>query len=71
MQDSKGRRTDCFDEPTGPASLRDVDRLSSLPRQDSYSHSIVPGGLLVMSKQRRLTPLTSLMIRLDTFSSSS
>jgi hypothetical protein len=28
-----------------------------------YSHSIVPGGLLVMSYTTRLTPLTSLMIR--------
>ena len=36
-----------------------------------YSHSIVPGGLLVMSKQTRLTPLTSLMMRLESFSSRS
>ena len=28
-----------------------------------YSHSIVPGGLLVMSNTQRFTPLTSLMIR--------
>ncbi len=30
-----------------------------------YSHSIVAGGLEEMSKQTRLTPLTSLMIRLE------
>ena len=36
-----------------------------------HSHSIVPGGLLVMSRQTRLTPLTSLMMRLDSFSSRS
>jgi hypothetical protein len=36
-----------------------------------YSHSIVAGGLLEMSKQTRLTPLTSLMMRLESFSSSS
>src|SRR5260370_10939096 len=29
-----------------------------------YSHSMVPGGLLVMSKTTRLTPLTSLTMRL-------
>ncbi len=28
-----------------------------------HSHSIVPGGLLVMSYTTRLTPFTSLMIR--------
>ena len=36
-----------------------------------YSHSIVPGGLLVMSKQTRLTPFTSLMMRLESRSISS
>src|ERR1035438_377091 len=35
----------------------------------SHSHSIVPGGLLVMSKQTRLTPLTSFTMRLASFSS--
>src|SRR5882672_4408569 len=33
-------------------------------RLEPYSHSMVPGGLLVMSKTTRLTPLTSLTIRL-------
>ena len=37
----------------------------------SYSHSIVPGGLLVMSKTQRFTPFTSLMMRLASFSSRS
>src|SRR5262245_52311513 len=36
-----------------------------------YSHSIVPGGLLVMSNTQRFTPLTSLTIRLASFSSRS
>jgi hypothetical protein len=31
-----------------------------------YSHSIVPGGLLVTSYTTRLTPFTSLMIRVAT-----
>jgi hypothetical protein len=36
-----------------------------------YSHSIVPGGLLVISKATRFTPDTSLMIRLLTRSNRS
>src|SRR4051812_19942797 len=32
-------------------------------RAPPYSHSIVPGGLLVTSYTTRLTPFTSLMIR--------
>ncbi len=36
-----------------------------------YSHSIVPGGLEVMSYTTRLTPLTSLTMRLEIASSSS
>src|SRR5215217_2368768 len=36
-----------------------------------HSHSMVPGGLLVMSNATRLTPGTSLMMRLLTFSSRS
>ena len=31
----------------------------------SYSHSIVAGGLELMSSTTRLTPRTSLMMRLD------
>src|SRR5215211_2429965 len=37
----------------------------------TYSHSIVPGGLLVMSRATRFTPGTSLMIRLLTRSNKS
>lgn len=33
-----------------------------------YSHSIVPGGLLVTSSTTRFTPATSLMMRLEIFS---
>ncbi len=32
---------------------------------DAYSHSIVPGGLLVMSSTTRLTSGTSLVIRVE------
>src|SRR5918993_3989501 len=37
----------------------------------THSHSMVPGGLLVMSSATLLTPGTSLMMRLETFSSRS
>ena len=40
-----------------------------LPR--NYSHSMVAGGLLVMSKTTRLTSAHSLVIRVEIFSSSS
>jgi len=36
-------------------------------RKAPYSHSIVPGGLLVMSYTTRLTPFTSLMMRVATW----
>jgi hypothetical protein len=36
-----------------------------------YSHSIVAGGLLEMSKQTRLTPLTSLVMRRESVSNKS
>src|SRR5262249_19606203 len=40
---------------------------SGLPilRQQHHSHSIVPGGLEVMSYTTRFTPLTSLTIRFE------
>ncbi len=34
----------------------------------NYSHSLVAGGLLEISRQTRLTPLTSLIIREESFS---
>src|SRR3954452_171011 len=37
----------------------------------SYSHSMVPGGLLVMSRVTRLTSATSLVMRVEIFSSRS
>ena len=44
-----------------------LERHSQLvTRMDSYSHSIVPGGLLVMSYVTRLIPRTSLTIRVAT-----
>jgi hypothetical protein len=42
-----------------------------LPAGGAYSHSIVPGGFEVRSSVTRLTPRTSLMIRLETRSSRS
>ena len=41
------------------------------PKQNGYSNSIVPGGLLVRSYITRLTPLTSLIILLITLLSTS
>ena len=40
-------------------------------RSSIYSHSIVLGGLLVMSRPTRFTPFTSLMMRVASFSKSS
>jgi hypothetical protein len=50
---------------TSPSMIQQFIWVISLP----YSHSMVAGGLLEMSKQTRLAPLTSLMMRLDIFSS--
>ena len=41
------------------------------PRAEPYSHSMVPGGLLVMSRVTRLTSATSLVIRVEIVSSRS
>ena len=40
-------------------------------RDPSYSHSMVPGGLLVMSSTTRLTSATSLVMRVEMRSSTS
>ena len=42
---------------------------AGLRRFDGHSHSIVAGGLLVMSYKARLTPFTSLTMRTPTRSS--
>jgi hypothetical protein len=48
------------------------DKLGGLQvSRDPHSHSMVPGGLLVMSSATRFTPGTSLMIRLLTRSNRS
>ena len=47
-------------------TLRRVNRIT-----DDHSHSIVAGGLDEMSKHTRLIPFTSLIIRVDTFPSTS
>lgn len=44
---------------------------AGLRRFDAHSHSIVAGGLLVMSYTMRLIPFTSLTMRVDTRSSNS
>ena len=41
------------------------------PTKTPHSHSIVPGGLLVMSYTTRFTPFTSLTMRLEIVSSRS
>jgi hypothetical protein len=41
------------------------------PPRRSYSHSMVPGGLLVMSSTTRLTSATSLVMRVEMRSSTS
>jgi hypothetical protein len=43
----------------------------TLVPKEHYSHSMVPGGLEVMSKTTRLTPVTSLVIRFEIFASTS
>ena len=43
----------------------------SQPIGKIYSHSIVPGGLLVISKVTRLIPATSFVIRFEIFASTS
>src|SRR5262249_55221869 len=73
-------------EPARPVGLRPVGarrtgprdheaREGREPREDRrpprYSHSIVPGGLLVMSYTTRLIPRTSLMTRDEIRGSSS
>ena len=45
--------------------------LSPLSLFNTYSHSIVPGGLLVTSKTTRFTSRTSFVIRVEIFSSNS
>ena len=52
--------------PSRP-SLRRCHNVGATPDQGhgGYSHSMVPGGLLVMSYTTRLTPGTSLTIRLE------
>ncbi len=58
-----GQRTD------GPPSDRTT--MTKGGERPSYSHSMVPGGFDVMSSVTRLTPSTSLMIRVEIRSSRS
>ncbi|CQD19360.1 hypothetical protein BN000_04505 [Mycobacterium europaeum] len=50
-----------------PVMCREATR----QRRETYSHSMVPGGLLVMSSTTRLTSATSLVIRVEIRSSTS
>ena len=45
-------------KPTKPSEGKDFSTLN-------YSHSMVPGGLLVISSTTRFTPFTSFTIRLE------
>lgn len=58
MDRSKGSRDEVAD-----TNIRHI--ITSLKSYDSYSHSIVLGGLDETSKTTRFTPFTSLMIRFD------
>ena len=49
----------------------DVEDLLAQDPNPDYSHSMVPGGLLVMSRVTRLTSATSLVIRVEIVSSTS
>jgi len=53
--------------PGPAASLRVVGRTGSF----CYSHSMVPGGLLVTSSTTRFTSATSLVIRVEILASTS
>lgn len=69
-----GRRTD--DQEVVPTGVRWESRFTfgkpqARPRPALHSHSMVPGGLLVISNTQRFTPFTSLMMRLASFSSRS
>ena len=64
-----GRR-DCR-HGSDPVRITTVDALSMKAARISYSHSMVPGGLLVMSSTTRLTSATSLVMRVEMRSSTS
>ena len=49
----------------GYASFKRDSLKAYIPPTSGYSHSMVAGGLLVMSYTTRFTPSTSLMIRLE------
>ena len=55
---------------TSPQSRRPPNQLTLLV-PTGYSHSMVPGGLLVTSSTTRLTSATSLVIRVEIRSSTS
>lgn len=56
--------------PERPRSASDVMSFRKV-FGDRYSHSMVPGGLLVMSNTTRLTSATSLVIRVEMHSNTS
>jgi hypothetical protein len=59
--------------PEGLAQAHDTLEAFAMPPATAgvYSHSMVPGGLLVISNTQRLTPRTSLTMRVAIFSSKS
>lgn len=57
-----------YSHPTGHVVYVETGKTAD---QVSYSHSIVPGGLLVMSSTTRLTSRTSLVMRVEIRASTS
>src|SRR5207249_4613741 len=54
-----------------PPAIRHALRSTSGRATQCYSHSIVAGGLLLISYTTRFTPFTSLMIRVEILASKS
>src|SRR5579859_1150295 len=81
LHHSSFRILDCFEgeTPLGKSTVALLRPFLNLPDDKRikstrdgapwlHSHSIVPGGLLVISKHTRLTPLTSLIMRFESVS---
>ena len=71
LTDGVGREKSQIPDTVAPAKRGEVDRPVApahgrvTPVRPRHSHSIVPGGLLVMSSTTRLTSGTSLVIRVE------
>lgn len=67
----KRRKRLLYSPDAGGASGAEQVPLTARETDARYSHSIVPGGLLVMSSTTRLTSATSLVMRVEMRSSTS